>query len=741
MQENFLSKISHEVRTPINAIIGFGFLFQQTRLDDQQRKYLTTIIQSAENLLQTFQGILDFSTAEDGSLKLQSLPFHVDDLMTNIAQVINLRCQEKSLKFSYEIAQDMPAGLLGDSIRISQILLSLASNSVKYTNEGRVHIQVDKVVDGEEQKVRFSVIDTGIGVPEEFRQSIFEPFFQVDNSHTRIYGGAGLGLATGRQLATLMNGQMSIEDNTIDGKGSIFSVTLPLVEAEYGSIIYDGPLNGKKILILDHDPLRTQSIAATMTSLGLNIVTSDDPEKCLEMIGAADDAGEPFNFALMAWQMPGMDSMETAQYIQQIPTKYPSPALIMMADYSLSEIYSAALEIGFFDLIETPASLEVYQGTLEAALEEQEELTRMNAAGEEIVVEEVSTRILLVEDNEINQEIAYEVLTSAQYVVDIANNGQEAVEAVEKVKYGLILMDIQMPVLDGLSATKKIRAAGHKMPIIAMTAHGMADDKEISLAAGMNAHLTKPLEPMALFSTMTKWLPTSTIFNKIEDKKDTRSSGHGIVRKEKLPQKMEGFNLEGGLATVGGNEALYISLLRKFADRYANINKEISDCIQNDDIETAIRHAHTVRGIAANLGAEELSSAAEALEKAIALAPSMTAPHLRTLVLRLTAAVDAIHENLGSSAVNEDVEVRKDMAECLNVAEREHARHVLDKAIKNMEIDWGHANDTVQYLLERLENSKAENELKKLKHALEDFEVEQAQEHSLIIQKMLQEHA
>ncbi len=738
MHENFFAKISHEVRTPINAIIGFGFLFQQTRLDDQQRKYLSTILASAEDLLQTFQGILDFSTAEDGSLQLQKLPMYVENLMENVAHIIHVRCQEKSLKFSYNIAENVPKAVSGDSIRLSQAILNIANNAVKYTNEGRVHIQVESMQD-DKHTIRFSILDTGIGVPEEFSQSIFEPFMQVDNSHTRIYGGAGLGLATSKQLITLMGGEVGVSANTIDGQGSIFTINIPLEEAEYGSVVFESPLVGKKILILDHDPMRMQSIAASMTSLGIESITCDDPDESLKMIAEADAGDVPFTFVLMAWQMPGMDSMETAQYIQQIPTKHLAPSLLLMSDYSLSEIYSLALEAGFFDLVETPANIETFRQTLMAALEEQEHNAKLHAEAQENQdEEEISTRILLVEDNEINQEIAYEVLSSAEYVVDIANNGQEAVEAVEKTKYGLVLMDIQMPILDGLEATKKIRAAGHKMPIIAMTAHGMADDKETSISAGMNAHLTKPLEPMALFATMTKWLPTAATSNKVEHpKKEVLATEHTIVRKEKLPQSMEGFNLEGGLATVGGNEALYISLLRKFADRYAYINKDISDCIQKNDIETAIRHAHTVRGIAANLGAEALSSAAEALEKAIALAPSMTAPHLRTLVLRLTSAVDAIHENLGYSATSADSDVAKEVNDCLNMAEREHARHVLDQSIKYMEKDWGHANDTVQYLSERLENTEAEHPLKELKQALEDFEVERAQELSLTVQHML----
>ncbi len=731
MQDNFLAKISHEVRTPINAIIGLGFLFQQTRLDDQQRKYLTTIVDSAQNLLVTFQGILDYTTTEEGALTLNELPFYLDTVLNNISETVNLRCQEKGLKFQLTTASNVPAAFVGDAIRVSQILLNVTNNAVKFTHKGEIKIHVAMTADN---ALQVTVSDTGIGIPDALKEEIFEPFIQVDNSHTRNYGGAGLGLATCMQLVQHMNGSITVADNTKSGSGgSVFTVTLPLVEAEEAVIVQSGPLSGKKVLILDYDSVRLQVMHNSMLSLGLESETCNDSEKAIKIISAADTADTPYDFVIMAWQMPGMDSIEAAKYIQKLSVKHPLPMLLLFSNYALDEMEQTALDVGFFTFIQTPASPEIFNKALIDASQKQQELIAATDASEE-VGEEGPIHILLVEDNEINQEIAYEVLTSAEYTVDIANNGQEAVDAVEKTKYSLVLMDIQMPVLDGLEATKRIRAAGHKMPIIAMTAHGMADDRETSLSAGMNAHLTKPLEPMALFSTITSLLPTAAA--PVVAKKETPAEDAQIVR-EKLPNRLEGFNLENGLAAVAGNEALYINLLRKFADRYATINKDISDCLKQNDVKTAMRHAHTIRGIAANLGAEALASAAETLEKAIMHSPAMTTPLLRTLVVRLTEAVDAIHNCFGSSTTNVDAQAITSVDKCLNLAEREHATHVLGKAIASMEQDWGHATDTANYLLERLRNTEAEKDLLHLKQAIEDFEVEAALELSKKIQKVL----
>ncbi len=736
MQENFLAKISHEVRTPINAIIGLGFLFQQTRLDDQQRKYLTTIIDSAQNLLQTFQSILDYTTTEDGSLELQNLPFQMDTLLDNISKPIQLRCQEKGLSFRVNTAADVPPIVMGDAIRISQVLLNIANNAVKFTSTGSVQIHVD-MADLGANLVRFSILDTGIGIAEGFEQKIFEPFMQVDNSHTRTFGGAGLGLSTCAQLVQHMKGNISVGPNTQSSQGgSIFTVTLPLPQAEESALYKEGPLQGTKVLVVDHISLRQQVTANIMNNFGMTVESIDDAEKAVKMIAAADGDDAPFNFAIMAWQTPGIDGIEAAEYINKLPLDHPIPLSLLISDYKLDEVQKLAEEAGFFALVQTPATTEEFYTPMVKAYEAQQERLALEASQATEQEEQGEVRILLVEDNEINQEIAYEVLTSAEYTVDIANNGQEAVDAVEKTKYSLVLMDIQMPIMDGLEATKNIRAAGHKMPIIAMTAHGMADDKETSLSAGMNAHLTKPLEPMALFATITSLLPASATLT-AQTKKESPASEEAMVRREKLPNSLSGFNLEKGLAAVAGNESLYINLLRKFADRYATINKDISECIQNNDLDTAVRHAHTIRGIAANLGAEALSSAAESLEKAIKNSPAMTSPLLRTLVVRLTETVNAIHECFGSSFTEVEVKTSTNIEDCLNMAEREHARHVLDKAILHMEEDWAHATDTVAYLLERLHDTPAEQDLLRLKQSIEDFEVQAAQKYSHSVQKLL----
>ncbi len=727
MQDNFLAKLSHEIRTPINAIIGFGYLFQQTRLDDQQRKYLTSITESAKDLLHIFQEMLDFSQMEEAGFALNPLPFRLDTVMQNLSATIEPRCREKSLVFRYNVASDVPKMLNGDAMRISQILLNLAGNAIKFTEKGSVSINVSLT---EEGLISFRVMDTGIGIPEESCKEIFKPFIQVDNSHTREHGGAGLGLATCYRLTQAMGGTIAVFPNREESSGSVFNVTVPLEAIEELKHDTTSPLGDVKILVVDHEPLSQQVTEAALQSLGMLVSVAISGEEALQMIADADNAGAPFRAVVLTWRMPSMNGIEAASYVQEM-TLSQKPFLILHSQYCLNEVEQLAKDAGISLALPKPTSpsdfekhlIELIESHLPPAVDAEE--------GED---DDGPARILLVEDNEINQEIAYEVLKAAQLEVDIANNGQEAVDAVEKQKYSLILMDVQMPIMDGLEATRRIRAAGYRMPIIAMTAHAMLDDKETSLSAGMNAHLTKPLEPMALFATINSLLPTR---NSAPKKESTVKPTTAPMRKNKLPESIEGFNLISGLATVGGNETLYASLLVKFADRYATVNEDISACLQRNDLETAVRHAHTVRGIAANLGAEALAEAAATLEKTLVHNPNMITPHLRTLVVRLTEAVSAIIEHLGSDGAGSSGETEATIADRLNVAEREHACHVLDQAIAHMEQDWGHASDTVLYLKERLQGTPLERLVSQLLGAVEDFEVERAQGLSMEVQKLL----
>ncbi len=729
MQDNFLAKLSHEIRTPINAIIGFGYLFQQTRLDDQQRKYLTSITDSAKDLLHIFQEMLDYSQMEESGFALNPLPFRLDTIIQNIITTIEPRCRAKSLLFRAHVEKDVPPELTGDAMRISQILLNLTGNAIKFTEKGSVSLHVSCTSDG---AISFKVIDTGIGIPEASCKEIFKPFIQVDNSHTRDHGGAGLGLATCFRLTKAMQGSISVAPNKEAESGSIFDVTLPLsVPSVSEKALNDSPITSLKILVVDHEPLSQQVTESTLQSLGTRVSIASNGEDALQKIAEADNTDDPFKVIVLTWRMPGMNGIEAATYVQEMTLRH-APILILHSQYCLNEVEQLAKDAGIAAALSKPTSPAEFQKLLTELLENIPETTDIPAQNDDDA-DDGPARILLVEDNEINQEIAYEVLKAAQLEVDIANNGQEAVDAVEKQKYSLVLMDVQMPIMDGLEATRRIRAAGYRMPIIAMTAHAMLDDKETSLSAGMNAHLTKPLEPMALFAAINSLLPARTTAKKENVTKPTVAP----IRKNKLPENLEGFNLISGLATVGGNETLYAGLLVKFADRYATINEDISACLQNNDLETAVRHAHTVRGIAANLGAEALAEAAENLEKTITHNPNMITPHLRTLIVRLTEAVSAIIENLGDDGLSGPGESAVPIEERLNVAEREHACHVLTQAILHMEQDWGHASDTVIYLKERLKGTPLESPLAQLQGAIEDFEVEKAQAISIEAQKLL----
>ncbi len=715
MQDNFLTKISHEVRTPINAIIGLGYLFQQTRLEDQQRVYLDKIIDSAKGLLSIFQEMLDYSIMEEEGLSITLLPFSMQTVLGNVAATIIPRCEKKGIAFDYAIDPELPFYLEGDAIRIMQALINLADNAVKFTEEGLVSIIVEKASDN---LVIFHVSDSGIGIAKEHYQDIFKPFYQVDNSHTRQYGGAGLGLATCAKLVEVMNGSIEISPNA-DG-GTTFSLALPLPEAEEIHV-EECVLTDRKVLVVDGDPLTEQITTASLLGYGMRVEQAYSGEEGLEMIASADNNAVPYDFVLISWRMADMDGIETAQQLARMETQHVKPRLVLHSSHDLKGVEGLAREAGFVGFLAKPTTPKEALKVLSALLEVSE--CKKTVAQNDVEIVEGPVRILLVEDNEINQEIASEVLKAAEYDVDIANNGQEAVDMVAKTKYSLLLMDVQMPVMDGLEATRNIRAAGYRMPIIAMTAHASEEDKDASMQVGMNAHLTKPLEPMGLFATLNSWLPAASMSKKEAPAKVTKVA----QRVKKLPDALEGFNLSGGLATVGGNESLYISLLLKFADRYATINDDITESLKKNDLESAIRHAHTVRGIAANLGAEALATAAETLEKSFVNSPSMVTPHLRTLVLRLGETVAAIREEFGTTDEDSSTEHEFTIAERLNAAEREHASHVLYQAVASMDLDWGHAVKSIKFLLDRLHGTKAESLLKKLEQAVEDFELEEAQ--------------
>ncbi len=591
---DFLDRMSHELRTPMNAVIGLSHLCLQTRLDARQRRYVSQILRSANNLLGILTEILDFSKGESGELVIERLPFQLEDIMDNLRTALTPRADGKGLHMRCRMEGDIPRPLYGDPLRLTQVLLHIAGNAVKFTEAGSVDIMAtSEKISGDEILLRFTIRDTGIGLDPQQAETLFQPFVQADGSITRRFGGTGLGLAFSRHLVTLMGGDVRVE--SAPARGSTFTVRVPL--------------------------------------------------------GLKGDEEHP----------------------------------VLLPD----------------------------------------------------------ARVLLVEDNDINQEIARELLVGMGMHVDVADDGQAAVEAVKSATYDLIFMDVQMPAMDGLEATRQIRAAGHTMPIIAMTAHALRGDRETSLAAGMNDHLTKPLSPERLHRMLADWLPCadtgeSTAASDGSTLPDFMAPGQDMSPMPQdirdadipLPAELPGINIEAGLAAVGGNGRLYAHLLNKFATRYATAGNDMTAALQHGDINTAVQLAHTIKGVAANLGAVSLAEAAGLLEKNLLRNPDDIAPCMNTLSACLTEAVAAANllagafppmaEDIRETAGQEPPTGKGKCRPANGPALAALVRDVLD----SMETDWNRASEQARKIRRALRGTVLDCRGRAFAQAVDDFDME-----------------
>ncbi len=659
-KSDFLANMSHEIRTPMNAIVGMSHLALQTKLSPKQEDYIQKIQSGAHSLLRIINDILDFSKIEAGKLDIESIEFNLEDVLDNLANMIPVKAREKHLEILFATAPDVPLSLVGDPLRLGQILLNLTNNAVKFTEQGEIVISTQLEDKTEDQvTLAFSVQDSGIGMTAEQAAKLFQPFTQADTSTTRKYGGTGLGLTISKRLVEMMGGEIGV--NSKPGQGSNFHFTavfaMAAQELEKRSRLV-GELKDLKVIVVDDSAASQNIFKEILESFSFKVTVADSGAKALTKINEYAGQETGYDLVIMDWKMPGMDGIETSRRIKKNFESSRKPKIIMATAYGRQEVMRQADEVGLDGFLIKPVNPSVMLNTIMDVFgKEVERRPRMcteKARGPATLGKIRGARILLVEDNEINQQVAQEILSGADFEVTLAINGQEAVNAVQQNPYDAVLMDIQMPVLDGYEATKRIRkweggmrneiekksdlkseirdpkSQTQGLPIIAMTAHAMMGDREKSMAAGMDDHVAKPIDPDELFTVLEKWIPPKadqpgSVPSDTENagdapvvSSDQTSSLPGIhTENDELPISLPGFNLEAGLNRLQGNRKLYRKLLLDFGTDYKKASENIHKALIANDIKQVHSLVHNIKGLAGNLSAIKLQEAAANMDSSV----------------------------------------------------------------------------------------------------------------------------